>query len=297
MKLSEIVEHYHLRPFRYQKKGKTTFLDTKEGRFAFKEKNNHSIYPYLNSRNFHYYPKILSQDSDPYQMTEYIEEVTMPEEQKLLDMMDLLSLLHSKTSHFKEIKVEEYKELYEDISNNIVYLKSYYEDMISLFEKRVFMSPSEYLFSRNVSQVFSALHFCEVELEKWYNIVKEQKKVRYVVLHNNLDLSHFLKNQNSYFISWEKAKFDMPIFDLYKLYKRITPEYDFKELLERYEMGFPLLESERRLFFLLIALPDKIEFHLSEYEECKKISRFVDSLYKTEHLLLPYYAEEGKHEE
>ena len=55
------------------------------------------------------------------------------------------------------------------------------------------------------------------ELEKWYELVKNSHKKRLVVLHNNLDLSHFLRNSKSYLISWDKSKIDIPIFDLYKL--------------------------------------------------------------------------------
>ena len=131
MKINEVLEKHHLRPFRYQIKGRTTFIDTKEGRFALKEKtrnNNKPIFEYLKSRNFYYYPKVLNDHNDDYQMTEYIEEVDIPKEQKMSDLIDLLALLHSKTTHFKEIDEDEYKKIYEDIENNIAYLRSYYDD-------------------------------------------------------------------------------------------------------------------------------------------------------------------------
>lgn len=294
-----IIQKYHLRPFRYQIKGKITLIETNEGRFVLKEKTRNTkepIFEYLKSRNFHYYPKILSDSNDDYQMMEYIEEVDMPREQKMSDLVDLLSLLHSKTTHFKEVDEDEYKKLYEDIKNNIVYLKSYYNDYISVFESKVFMSPSEYLFARNISEIFSALYFVEEELDRWYDLVKEKTKQRYVVLHNNLDLTHFLRNENSYFISWEKAKYDIPIFDLYKLYKRNALEYDFPDLFKRYECNYPLKEDERRLFFILISLPDKIDFDKSEYEMCREISRSMDLLFKTEKFISPYYAEKRKDE-
>ena len=45
-------------------------------------------------------------------------------------------------------------------------------------------------------------------------MVKDKRKVRYVVVHNNLDLDHFLKGKNNYLISWDKSKIDLPIYDL-----------------------------------------------------------------------------------
>ena len=74
-------------------------------------------------------------------------------------------------------------------------------------------------------------------------LVKDKKKDRFVVVHNNLDLSHFLRNKNSYLISWDKTKIDKPIFDLYKLYKRHYSEFDFVEVLKKYERNYPLLEE------------------------------------------------------
>ncbi len=296
-KIRETVEKYALKPLKYQIKGKVTIIDTDNGRFALKEKNrnnNQSIFEYLNSRNFHYYPEIVSTDRDDYEITEYQEMVDMPDDQKMMDMIDLVALLHSKTTYFEEVDIDDYKKLYEDISNNIAYLTSYYNDYISVFETKVFMSPSEYLFARNISAIYSALYFAKQELEKWYEMIQEKRKQRHVVLHNNLDLSHFIRNERSYLVSWDKAKIDLPIFDLYKLYKRHGLDFDFSEILKRYERTYPLLEEERKLLFILIALPDKIEFDGPEYQMCQIISREFDLLFKTEQLISPYYSKERK---
>ena len=71
-------------------------------------------------------------------------------------------------------------------------------------------------------------------------------------------------------------------------------DYDFGELLKSYESSYPLLKEERMLFFILIALPDKIEFTSQEYEMCIKVSRLIDSLYKSEMLISPYYAKQAE---
>ena len=189
-KFNGILNKYSLKPHRYEVRGKVTIIDTDNGKYVIKEKNrdrNLPIYEYLNSRNFNYYPKILSDDGDDYEVIEYIESSMMPEEQKLMDMIDLVSLLHSKTTHYKEVDIADYKKLYEDIANNIEYLYSYYNDIITVIEGRVYMSPAEYLLARNISRIFSALNYSKDELEKWYEIVEKKTKQRLVVLHNNLD--------------------------------------------------------------------------------------------------------------
>ena len=225
---------------------------------------------------------------------EYIEQYDIPDEQKIIDLIDLVALLHNKTTHFKETTEDDYKEIYEDISNNVIYLNSYYNDLINIIDTKVYPSPSEYLLARNISKIFASLKYAEHELNEWYEIVKNTNKKRLVVLHNNLDLSHFLRNNNSYLISWEKAKVDIPIFDLYKLYKKVGLDFEFTEILKRYEKNYPLLKEERKLLFILMALPDKVELGNNEYENTKKVGKMVDLVYKTEMIISPYYSKEGE---
>ena len=174
----DVLERYQIKPKKYVMKGKATLIETSEGRFAIKEKNrseNGKILQYLNSRNFDYYPKVKIED-DSYEIREYIEDINMPRDQKIADLIDLVSLLHNKTTHYKEVDEDDYKIIFEDIKNNIAYLTEYYNDIISIIETKVFMSPSEYLFARNVSKIYSCLHYCDVELDRWYDLMKEKRK-------------------------------------------------------------------------------------------------------------------------
>lgn len=295
-KINELLRSHNLKPTRYEKKGKTIIINTETGKYVIKEKtkNNQDIYKYLTSRSFNYYPRFISNEIDNYEISEYIDEIDMPNEQKMVDLIDLVTLLHSKTTYYAEVSEDEYKKIYEDISNNIEYLESYYTDIISVIETKVYMSPSEYLIARNISKIFASLEFCKYELNNWYKLVKEKKRQRYVVLHNNLSLNHFLKNKEEYLISWDKSKIDNPIFDLYKLYKNHGLDYDFEPLFKRYEHHYPLLEDERKLLFILISLPDLIELENDEYTMCKKVSKIVDLLYKTDNLISPYYSKNRK---
>ena len=292
--INEILKRYDLKPHRYIKSGKATIVDTELGRFVLKEnKVNNEILNYLNSRRFDYYPKQINNNFDDYEITEYIEDVDIPNEQKILDLIKLVGLLHSKTTHYKEIDFDDYKKIYEDIKNNIEYLKSYYNDVIVFIETHVYMSPSEYLLARNISHIFGALNYCDKEIEEWYKLVSNNTKQRTVVLHNNLDLSHFIINDKPYLINWSKSKVGIPIFDLYILYKRHALDFDFESILKQYEIEYPLHEDERKLFFILISLPPKIEFDDTEYNVTKMIGKELDILYKTEKFILPYYAKKN----
>ena len=149
------------------------------------------------------------------------------------------------------------------------------------------MSPSEYLIASNISKLLASLTYAKEELDSWYDDAKEIKKQRLVVLHNNLKLEHFIENENPYLISWNKSKIGLPIFDLYKLYKKHCLDFDFSEILNRYESKYPLLPHEKKLLFILIVLPDKIELNKTEYENTLEVSKVINSLYKTEILVSP----------
>jgi len=204
----------------------------------------------------------------------------------------LVSLLHNKTTHYKEVTEDDYKEIYEDIKNNIEYLYGYYTDMITIIESKVYMSPCEYLVARNISKIFSTLYFLKEEIDNWYKLVKQNQKQRLVVLHNNLEINHLINNEKNYLISWDKAKIGIPVFDIYKLYMKHGLEFDFSELIKRYEKNYPLHEDERKLFFILILLPKKIELDKTEYENTKEAGRIIDLIYKTQMLVSPYYSKE-----
>lgn len=297
-KYSDLLKKYDLKLNKIQIIGKATIIDTDKGKYVLKPKNrksnNSDIFKYLNSRSFDYYPKIYSDSQDDYEIMEYVEEVDEPKEQKISDLIEIVSLLHNKTTYYKDVDEDDYKKIYEDIRNNIEYLTEYYNDVLEIIESKVFMSPSEYFFVRNASKIFGSLNYCTREIEKWYEIISKKRKQRFVVLHNNLELSHFIKNQNSYLLNWEKSRIDIPIFDLYKLYKKHALDFDFVSLLKQYEKNYPLLEEERLLFFILISLPDKIEFDEPELKLCIKISKSLEYMYKTEKLLSPYYSENSK---
>lgn len=292
-KINDVLKKYALKPHRYIKSGSAIIVDTDQGKYVLKEKkNDKKIFNYLNSRNFGYYPQFISDNNEDYDIMEYIEEVDIPEEQKIMDLMDLIGLLHNKTTHYQEVNEDDYKQIYEDINNNIIYLNGYYNDIITIIDSKVYMSPAEYLLARNITKVFAALNYSKMELDSWYELVKKSNKKRLVVLHNNLELSHFLRNKESYLISWNKSKIDIPIFDIYKLYKRNGLQFEFSEVLNRYEKNYPLLPEEKKLLFILMALPDKVDFIDDEYENCKRINTMIDFVYKTEKLISPYYTKE-----
>lgn len=274
-------------------KNNVRIIDTGEEEFVIKrrEKNLDPLYQYLKSRSFDYFPEILYQ-TDNYDIYKYIKDVPISIEERAGDLIKLVTLLHSKTTFYREIDDDTYKELYENTIERIDYLNHYYQDIIEIIEQEEYMSPSNYLFARNISKLFASLNYCRYQIDKWYEMIEEKKRIRIVNLHNNLSLDHYLSNEKPYLISWRLSKKDIPIYDIIQLYKKYYNDLDFCELLREYEIYYPMLKEEKILFFCLISIPEKIEFHDSEFELCKKIQKFYQYLFTTEKLINDYLPKE-----
>lgn len=285
--ISELLKKKDIRALSYRKDGNVIIADTNIGKVVIKRnKNKDYIYNYLNTRNFDYYPEIL--EKQDYIVSKYVEDVDIPREQKIIDLVDLVSLMHSKTTHYRNSSEDDYKKIYEDLHNNFEYLYEYYNDIISIIDDKVFMSPSEYLLARNINAIFKSIEIGKGYVENWLKEVDGLTKMRMSIVHNNLDLSHYIRNSYDYLVSWDKSKIDIPVFDLYNLYNNHFLDFDFFELLKRYEQTYPLKKYELELFFILITMPSKIEWNDNEFNMCVKISNEIDKLYKSNILIEEY---------
>lgn len=289
----KLLKENNINP-KYFKKVKSAILINNE--YVLKEnKGNNKVFSYLDARNFNYYPsnKVLS---DKYVLYEYLKDYNISDDERAIELINLVSLLHSKTTRYNSISIDDYKKIYEDIDNKIDKLYSYYSDLNELIEQEIYMSPSNYLLVRNISKIYSSLNYCKNELDNWYELVKDNKKERVALIHNNLSLDHLIRNENSYLISWDKSKFDNPIYDLYNFYKSNYEKIEFSSLLEIYQKRYPLKQNELKLFFILISLPDKIEFTNNDFNNCKLVDKMLDYLYKTDSIISPYYPKNEEEE-
>ena len=285
--ISDLLKENDLRAYSYKTIGNVVIADTNDGKYAVKKNcNKDKIYNYLNSRNFFYYPEIIKKDK--YILSRFVEDIEIPDEQRILDLIDLVSLLHAKTTHYKENTEDEYKKIFEDLSNNYEYLYEYYNDIINIIDERVFFRPSEYLISTNISFIFSSLNNGRKLIDDWLKKIDGKNTMRKSIVHNNLKLSHFIRNDKDYLISWDKSKIDIPIFDLYNLYNNHYSDFDFYEIFKRYEKNYPLKDEERELLFILISMPSKLEFDSTEYNNCLKIMNEIERLNKSHYIIEKY---------
>ncbi len=294
MKLfKKILDKNDLKVDKYTMKGKTMIVNTPLGQFALKKGNLDNIYKYLLSRNFEYFPKVIDSNEDST-IYEFVDDVKYDNDQRAFDLIHTIALLHSKTTYYKDVDIDEYKKIFEETMEKINYIYNYYMDVINIIESKIYMSPSEYLIARNISKIFSCIYFCKNELESWYEIVKTEKRKRVVTLHNNLKLDNIIRNKSVYLIGWEYSKIDSPIYDFINFYNNYALYFDFRSLLNEYERIFPFKEEEKKLLSVLISIPSKIPNTEKEYNKVKNVRQLLDKIYKTEMLLTPKEKEETK---
>ena len=257
--------------------------------YVIKQNNlkGNNIFNYLLSRSFDYFPKVIKEDDNNIYF-EYIKDIKEPNEQKIIDLILLLSLLHSKTTFYKEVDIDYYKDIYESINYEIDDTYNYYNQVMDNIDNEIYMSPADYLIARNISIIYKNLNYAKEEINNWYKLIENKRKVRIATVHNNLSLDHYLKSDKSYLISWDKSKQDMPIYDLVSLYKHNYLDYDFIPLLNIYLNKYSLTEEELKLFLILIAIPSKIKAENTEYKRVLSVRRIIDYLYKTDTILKKY---------
>jgi len=256
-KINDLLKKYNIKANRYYKKGKSIIIESDIKKVIKVNKTN--IYEYLSYRNFNNYPNIIIDSG--YEISDYIDEIEIPREQKMIDLINVISTLHKKTTFYKKISDYNIEEIYDDIKKQINESRIFYDRMIYEAETSIYMRPSLYLLARNISFIYNMLNICDKNIELWFENIKKIDKVRVSIIHNNLSLEHFINNN---LISWDNARISLPIFDLYKLYKETYNEYDWKELLDIYSNNYPLKEEELFLFNTLIGIP--LLFNMTEIE-------------------------------
>lgn len=277
--LKKVIKKYGLVVNKYKNIGKVYFLDTDKGNFCLKKKiDDKGIYSYLKSRKFNNFLEGKADREDYYEITDYVCCSLYSKEEKALEMIYLISMLHNKTTCYKRISIDDVKSFYESFIENIENIKNYYYNFFDEFECDVFLSPSKYLFIRNCSYIYSSLDSCRKCIDKWYFIMKDKSTRRVVLNHNNLELEHLLINENSYLINWENAVFDSPVIDLHNFIRNNYYYIDVESLFRIYISKYQLFSEEYYLLFSLLLLPNKFGFDKDEITNTKNGYNFFSYL-------------------
>ena len=290
--MNKIIENFGLKVDSIKTIGNSIILTTSNNKCVLKKCNN-DYYEYLNTRNFNYFPDVINK-KDNYLLEKYISNKELPINQRIEDMVYLISLLHKSTSYYKKIDLDTIKEKYEKIVDECEELNKYYLSLQDMIEDEEYMSPANYLLVRNVSTIYYSLKLSREYLDKWYSLIKNKQIIRYSYIHNNLSLGHILEDDKPYLISWNKSKIDIPIYDIVDLYKKNYRYIKLEVLLDIYSNKYLLSTDEIYLLFSILLIPSKIDMNLKEYLRVVDISNMVLYLKDTINSLKSYTIDHNK---
>lgn len=293
-----LLEELEIHPTRVRYKGKSRILEEDEKKFVVK-RNSHSlenIYRYLSSRNFNNYPQVLASMRDGTEVYDYVPDMGVDSAQRLDDMIYLLTVLHNKTTFYKELDLDEIKKKYEEMVDEFQYLFNYYQSVERMIEEEVYMSPSNYYFVLNITLVYDVLNYGKKAIDEWYQLIQNKKTLRFVLNHNYLEKDHLREGTNLYFINWSRADFGFPENDLVDFWKRNYDSLDLLSLLSVYQSKYRLLDYEYNYFLAHICLLKRIDFNKAEEEKIKDVIHLVKYLEKLTDFLLKQNAKKAKEE-
>ena len=253
------------------------------------------IYKYLDDHNFGYYLK-------PYKITtselyfDYLSKKNLDNDELAKHLIYALSDLQNKTTIYKEIDKDKLKEEYDNFKNKIVYLEKYYLNLQDMLENKVYYAPSEYLFIRNVSSIYSTLNYSKELLESWYKLMKDKKTERYVYAHGKCELDHFISSSNDYFISLEKAHLERPTYDFLNFFKKNYNDTDMFSNFKLYQHRYHYKEEEYLYFLINLTVLDKIDIYPSSLEKCLELREFFDRIELTRDFILKNKKDKEKYE-
>lgn len=282
MNKRELLEYFNIKPQSIKKIGSASIVTTEDKQYVIKKRNRKAdSFDYLLTRNFTNFPKVYSKVDDEIELTEYIEDQITPKEQRLEDLIYLTSMLHMKTGFYKSVDDDYIKKIYEETIDRQTKIYEYYANLQDMIELEIYMSPANYLLIRNISMIYLAINKSKEYIEKWYELIKEEPKIRYAYIHGNLKEEHLIENNDLYLISWDKSRIDLPIYDLEKLYHNSFLDISLEDIFSIYNNKTPLKKEEYYLLMSFLLIPDKIDLTLKEYPRTKQVTNLVLYLDKT----------------
>ena len=245
--------------------------------------DNISKYNYLESKDFHNYIKTIYLNG--YEIRDYIKEIDISREDKLSELIYVISILHTKTTHFKNYSLNNIKEFYEKTTDEINDIKKYYNRIVEENDLYIFLKPSLNYLINNISLILISLDNCKYFLDKWYEIVKEKQRKRVVFNHNNLKLSNFIVGNEQYLINFDKSSVDYPIYDIVSIFKNNYKVIDMTDLFNLYSQKYSLFKEELYLLYVELLKIEMISFDESEIINTRNITSLICYLDKVSFFL------------
>ena len=141
---------------------------------------------------------------------------------------------------------------------------------------------------RIINEKYTVVYLFDI----FYQFIQSQQKeknYRVVLLHQNLKLANIKEENNNYYlINWDNYKKDIVIYDFLNYYQNEYKNIEMISSFELYRSKYPLTQTETNLLLALIAIPPKIEFTKSNYEDTVNTKYLVTYIEKTNDFISKY---------
>ncbi len=285
-------KEYYIQRYCYEKDKKIIELEDRKIIIIKKTRYDlEKVYQKLKDHNITtiLYPLAIDQDNVYFP---FVEDKDFTSDEKAKKMVYDLAIWQNKMTSHMPLDVDKIKKTYEYYKKEITTRTMYYKNMQAIVETKVYMSPSEYVFIRHSSILFSAFAFCQTILEKWYEEMMQKKNDRYVYCHGSFELNHFLTASDGYFLHLENAHEGSPTDDFANFYRKNYQDVDMISTFHFYQLKYPFTPEENLFFQLQIVLPEKIEIYPSNLATTKKLTYFYDYLIRTNEFISAIYQKE-----
>lgn len=263
-------------------KNNVKIVENENERMVIKKRlrNIEDIYLTLDNRKFENYVSPLQIDNK-FEIYPYIENNKIENSDKSQDIIYLMALLHNKTTSYESLNIDEVKKIYEDSLKELEDIDKYYLDLQDKIETKIFMNPAELLLMKNISKIYFMLNISRKNIEEYYKLAKEKVNIRKALIHGNLTLDHIIESDEKFLISWNKAKKDIPIYDLVEFYKNDFNSIEINSLFDLYNRKYQINDEEKHLFFSLINRVNLIKMGPDIFNNTVNIRKMVDYIDKT----------------
>lgn len=269
----------------YKANSQIVIRDNKKYLKKIKKSNKEELFNYLQNKGFtNFLPYV--EETNNYELYPYIDELKYPKEDKAVELIQTIALLHTLTTTYQDIDLNEIKELYEQTSNYLEELRYYYLDLQDYIETKEFFSPAEQLLMNNISNIYKAINYSNYKLNEWYKLIEKKTTIRQVQLHNNLSLEHILKDKIPYLINWDKSKKGLVIYDFINFYKNDFQNIEMSSLFKIYQSKYQYTEEEQLLFESLLTIPPKTLLNKTNYINTLEVRKMINYIEKTNTFLL-----------
>lgn len=262
-------------------------VETERGKFFITPRcnNKDEVFRYLEKKDFPFFLPMENSTRDSYEVYSYVEDFVDVND-KAIDLVHILSLLHIKTTTYQEVVMDSVKELYEGLILEIDNLLEYYSQLVEEFENHVYMAPDEYLFMRHSSVIFDNLNRSRAYLESWYQMKKDASKERVVFLHKMPCLDTFVDMNTPYFIHWDLSTKGYVIYDFLYFYQKDYDVVEMEALFQIYQSKYLFTADELSLFLAMVLLDEKIVFGNDCYQNTVVIQKHISYAYHARDFVL-----------